>query len=99
MPKLTFIGRVSDGLILCETYEDLQRENFELKNLAKNILKKLARAADCGALDTELNHTFYYKILDGICYLTCVESKYPKKLAMAFIEEIIAGFQEEIKKE
>ena len=57
MPKLTFIGRVSDGLILCETYEDLQRENFELKNLAKNILKKLARAADCGALDTELNHT------------------------------------------
>jgi vesicle transport protein SEC22 len=98
MPKLTFIGRVSDGTILCETYEDLQRENYDLKNLAKSILKKLARAPDSCVLETELNHTFYYKILDGVCYLTCTEAKYPKKLAMAFLEEIITGFQEEMKK-
>jgi vesicle transport protein SEC22 len=30
--------------------------------------------------------------------LTCSEAKYPKKLAMAFLEEIITGFQEEMKK-
>ncbi|OMJ83287.1 hypothetical protein SteCoe_15811 [Stentor coeruleus] len=98
MPKLTFIGRVSDGMVLCETYEDLQKENFELKTLAKNTLKKLARAPDACVLETQLNHTFYYKIVDGICYLTCSEAKYPKKLAMAFLEEIITGFQEEMKK-
>lgn len=98
MPKLTFIGRVSDGMILCETYEDLQRENYELKNLAKNILKKVSRSSDSSIVDTGLNHTYYYKTVDGICYLTCTESKYPRKLAMAFLEEIISEFQQELKK-
>lgn len=98
MPKLTFIGRVSDGMILCETYEDLQRENYELKNLAKNILKKVSKAADSSIVDTGLSHTFYYKTLDGICYLTCTESKYPRKLAMAFLDELISEFQQELKK-
>lgn len=98
MPKLTFIGRVSDGMILCETYEDLQRENYELKNLAKNILKKVSKAADSSIVDTGLAHTFYYKVVDGICYLTCTESKYPRKLAMAFLDELISEFQQELKK-
>lgn len=98
MPKLTFIGRVSDGMMLCETYEDLQQENHELKTLAKNTMRKLARAPDACVLETDLHHTFYYKIIDGVCYLTCAEAKYPKKLAMAFLEELIAGFQEEMKK-
>ena len=98
MPKLTFIGRVSDGLMLCETYEDLQRENFELKTLAKKIMKKLNRAPEACVLETELKHNFYYKISDGVCFLTCAESKYPKKLALAFLDEVISGFLEELKK-
>ena len=98
MPKLTFIGRVSDGMLLCETYEDLYKESFELKNLAKNVLKKLSRAPDTCILDTQLNHTFYYKIVDGVAFLTCTESKFPKKLALYFLDEIIAAFQEELKK-
>lgn len=98
MPKLTFIGRVSDGLILCETYEDLYKESIELKTLAKNVLKKLIRAPDTCIIDTQLGHTFYYKIVDGVCFLTCTESKFQKKLALAFLDEIIGAFQEELKK-
>lgn len=99
MPKLTFIGRVSDGMMLCETYEDMQRESFDLKALAKKVMKKLNRAPDACILETHLNHTFYYKIVDGVCFLTCAELKYPRKLALAFLDEIIAGFQEELKKQ
>lgn len=98
MPKLTFIGRVSDGMMLCETYEDLHKINFDLRNLAKKVMKKLQKAPEVSALETQLNHTFYYKISDGICYLTCVESSYHRKLALAFLDEIMNGFQEELKK-
>lgn len=96
MPKLTFIGRECDGLMLCETYED--KETVELKVLAKQVLKKLQRERDIGALDTKLGHTFYYKIVDGVVFLTCAESGYSKKLAFAFLDEVIGGFQEELKK-
>jgi vesicle transport protein SEC22 len=85
-------------MILCETYEDLLKENYELKNLAKNILKKVSRSADSSIVDTSFSHTYYYKTLDGICYLTCTESKYPRKLALSFLDEIIAEFQQELKK-
>lgn len=96
MPKLTFIGRECDGLMLCETYED--RDTLDLKQLAKQVLKKLQRERDIGALETKLGHTFYYKTVDGVVFLTCAESSYSKKLAFAFLDEIIAGFQEELKK-
>lgn len=98
MPKLTFIGRISDGLMLCETYNDMQRDTYELKTLAKKVMRQLKRAPEMCALETKLKHTFYYKIVDGVCFLTCCEANYPKKLSMAFLDEIINGFQEELKK-
>ena len=98
MSKHTYIGRASDGLILCEAHEGLQLENYDLISLAKSTLKTLSRSPEACVLETDLNHTIYYKTFDGICYLVCTEVKYPKKLALAFLDELISGFQDEIKK-
>ena len=45
-----------------------------------------------------MDHTIYYKIHDGVCFVTCTEASYQKKMAFSFIDEIITGFQEELKK-
>ena len=44
MPKLVFIGRVSDGMMLCETYDQLGRESFDLKNTTKQVLRNISKA-------------------------------------------------------
>jgi vesicle transport protein SEC22 len=98
MPKLTFIGRVSDGMMLCTTYEEKSEEVNTLTSLAKQIMRKLNKQPPIGILDSQSNHTFFYKIEEGIGFLTCAESSFPKAQAFAFLDAIIAEFQEELKK-
>ena len=98
MPKLIFIARASDGMMLCELYEDLQRENFELRVYAKKIIKKIGRGPELCILETSFNSNFYYKISDGIIFLTCINSNYSQKHAFQFLDDIIAGFLQEVKK-
>lgn len=94
MPKITFIGRVSDGLMLCETYNDMHKDTFELKTLAKKVIRQLQSAPEVCVLETKLKHVLYYKIYEGVCFLTCAETNYPRNLAFGFLDEIINGFQE-----
>jgi len=98
MPKLTFIGRVSDGMMLCATYEDKSEEVNTLTILAKQIMRKLNKQAATGILDTQSKHAFFYKVDEGVAFLTCADSNFPKAQAFAFLEAIIAEFQEELKK-
>lgn len=98
MPKLTFIGRVSDGMMLCATYEEKSEEVNTLTMLAKQIMRKLNKQAAAGVLDTQSRHAFFYKVEDGIAFLTCAEANFPKAQAFGFLDAIIAEFQEELKK-
>ncbi|CEL99858.1 unnamed protein product [Vitrella brassicaformis CCMP3155] len=100
MPRLTFIARATDGLILVETWDDINNNKSlqTFKQQAKQLLKKLDQAPPRCSVDSS-THTFHYLCDSGICYMTLCEKSYPKKLAFSFLEEIHRAFQEELKRE
>eukprot|EP00916_Digyalum_oweni_P021976 GHVL01036421.1.p1 GENE.GHVL01036421.1~~GHVL01036421.1.p1 ORF type:complete len:232 (-),score=31.22 GHVL01036421.1:227-922(-) len=98
MGELTYIGRVADGLILVETWDNLSSDMTEYKSQAKQILRKLDRGpTKCSIDSTQV--VFHYRIDNGVAYLTICHKNYPKKLAFAFLEELQQLFEEELKRE
>ncbi|PHJ23974.1 synaptobrevin family protein [Cystoisospora suis] len=102
MGEVTFVSRSSDGLLLCETWDDIgtNPQVHALKHQAKQILKRLGHAGgstsnskcsiDAGPFK------YHYIMEDGVTFLTVCGSSYPKKLAFSFLEDIRAAFQEEL---
>eukprot|EP00656_Telonema_subtile_P014268 TRINITY_DN1728_c0_g1_i1.p1 TRINITY_DN1728_c0_g1~~TRINITY_DN1728_c0_g1_i1.p1 ORF type:complete len:202 (-),score=54.26 TRINITY_DN1728_c0_g1_i1:165-770(-) len=64
------------------------------KRQAKSILRMLTKHSpqemriDAGA------HYFLYAVLDGCCYLTLCEARYPKKLAIAYLHDLAKEFNQ-----
>eukprot|EP00921_Rhytidocystis_pertsovi_P003064 GHVQ01005100.1.p1 GENE.GHVQ01005100.1~~GHVQ01005100.1.p1 ORF type:complete len:227 (+),score=26.01 GHVQ01005100.1:324-1004(+) len=100
MCDLTFIGRATDGLILCETWDDLTTNPsfISYKQQAKDIIKCLDPALPRCSVDSQ-GYTFHYMVDLGVCYMTLCERSYPKKLAFTFLDEIQRLFVEELKRE
>eukprot|EP00386_Alphamonas_edax_P014370 GDKI01044179.1.p1 GENE.GDKI01044179.1~~GDKI01044179.1.p1 ORF type:complete len:225 (-),score=68.89 GDKI01044179.1:25-699(-) len=99
MCEITFISRSTDGLILVETWDDINNKGLQhYKTQAKQILKRLDRAPPKCSIDSG-NFTFHYTVEDGVCYMTLADKNYPKKLAFAYLDEISKAFIEDLKRE
>ncbi|KAK6587849.1 synaptobrevin family [Cryptosporidium xiaoi] len=102
MCDITFIARSSDGLILTETWDDLNsnRSLQSYKHQAKQILKSVGNDVGVERCSVDSgNYVFHYVIDGGIIYMTLSGKSYPKKLAFSFLEEIKRLFVEDLKRE
>merc|ERR1719345_685287 len=88
-----------DGLILVETWDDVNNITATMKSQAKQLLKKLKDGPARCSIDGAGEFVFHYTIEDGVCYMGLWDKNYPKKLAFAFLEDIHKTFQEELKRE
>merc|ERR1711865_145542 len=95
MTKLTIIARVPDSLVLAQSTDDGSTGDIEAeKRQAKSILRMLTASSpqemriDAGA------HYFLYTILDSVCYMTLCESRYPKKLALSYLQDLAKEFSQ-----
>mmetsp|Transcript_23911 Transcript_23911/g.53974 ORF Transcript_23911/g.53974 Transcript_23911/m.53974 type:complete len:238 (+) Transcript_23911:164-877(+) len=98
MPLLTFVARVTDGMLLVASMElnhttGAGDETMDLyKSQAKQIFKKLnPRSVSKCSLESGA-YTFHYLIEHGICYLTLCDKGFPKRLAFLYLEEIHQEF-------
>jgi len=99
MAHVTFIARSMDGLILVETWDDVNNITATMKSQAKQLLKKLKDGPARCSIDGAGEFVFHYMIEDGVCYMGLWDKNYPKKLSFAFLEDVHKSFQEELKRE
>ena len=90
--KTTFLARASDGLILCESYDNMSDSRTEtLKQNARELLKKLSKGSYVNSNEVVkstvdvTDHNFHYLIQDGVIYLLLAETKYPQKLGFLYL--------------
>eukprot|EP01069_Polyplicarium_translucidae_P002088 Polyplicarium_translucidae@DN1913_c0_g1_i1.p1 len=98
---LTYVARLSDGLILCETWDDaeLPQELQPIKSQAKLVMRKFpnAQASKC-SIDAG-KYVFHARIDEGIIFMTICPSAFPARLAFLFLDEVHRAFEEELKRE
>eukprot|EP00501_MAST-03F_sp_TOSAG23-6_P001289 GSMAST32.ASY1.ANO1.1337.1 assembled CDS len=101
MPALTFIARVTDGLLLVASTEHAGQGNDleALKKQAKVVLKQLSTMSPQRMSIETGSYYFHYSIADGICTLTMTERHYPKQLAFSYLHELHQKFMSELKRE
>jgi len=94
----TIIARHADGLFLAENLEGSDDRVAIAKRKIKQLLKVSIpyeedhlRKANVDNLD------LFYKMHDGVIYMALCEKNYPIKLANSFLEELHAGFQQEVR--
>jgi len=101
MPLLTFVARVTDGLLLVTselynpmTHSESQEALDVYKAQARQIFKKLnPRSVSKCSIDSGA-YTFHYVIEHDVCYLTLCDKGYPKRLAFLYLDEIHNEFVE-----
>mmetsp|Transcript_5155 Transcript_5155/g.14540 ORF Transcript_5155/g.14540 Transcript_5155/m.14540 type:complete len:226 (+) Transcript_5155:102-779(+) len=99
MAHVTFIARSLDGLILVETWDDANKISPQLKNQAKQVLRKLHNSPPRCSIEGAGEYVFHYMMENGICYMAVFDRGYPKNLAFAFLRDVHNLFQEELKRE
>ena len=82
--KTPFIARASDGLILCESYDQTTDNVTEkLKHSGRDLLRKISSQSYANVSDKiqstvdASDHKFHYQIENGVIYLNLAESTYP----------------------
>uniref|UniRef100_H3GVF5 Longin domain-containing protein n=1 Tax=Phytophthora ramorum TaxID=164328 RepID=H3GVF5_PHYRM len=105
MPIITFVARVSDGMLLVASMESIGDANGNLdtyKQQAKQIMKRLDQRSPTKCSIESGAYTFQwhsYLIQEGVCYLTLADRGFPKRLAFLYLEEVHAGFVEELERD
>ncbi|KAI9982958.1 hypothetical protein PInf_006809 [Phytophthora infestans] len=102
MPIITFVARVSDGMLLVASMESIGDANGNLdtyKQQAKQIMKRLDQRAPTKCSIESGAYTFHYLIQEGVCYLTLADRGFPKRLAFLYLVEVHAGFVEELERD
>ncbi|ETO82043.1 hypothetical protein F444_03745 [Phytophthora nicotianae P1976] len=102
MPIITFVARVSDGMLLVASMESIGDANGNLdtyKQQAKQIMKRLDQRSPTKCSIESGAYTFHYLIQEGVCYLTLADRGFPKRLAFLYLEEVHAGFVEELERD
>mmetsp|Transcript_13754 Transcript_13754/g.35104 ORF Transcript_13754/g.35104 Transcript_13754/m.35104 type:complete len:230 (+) Transcript_13754:157-846(+) len=107
MPKITLIGRLSDGLPLAASMADdkdaYAGELGTYERQAKKIIRSLSQDPDAQhqqhnttsehvTLDAGDYFSFHYVIDRGVIFLTLTEKAYPKRLAHDYLEELRMEF-------
>eukprot|EP01017_Pseudomicrothorax_dubius_P031387 TRINITY_DN4000_c0_g1_i1.p2 TRINITY_DN4000_c0_g1~~TRINITY_DN4000_c0_g1_i1.p2 ORF type:complete len:256 (+),score=61.87 TRINITY_DN4000_c0_g1_i1:965-1732(+) len=96
----TFLARASDGLLLCENYFE---NNLAVTDSRRKILSLLKggqirdEAPEVKVLEINNVHHLCYKVVEGVIYLVLSDSKYPVKLANAYLDDVQSAFTEELK--
>ncbi|KAK1937732.1 Vesicle-trafficking protein SEC22b [Phytophthora citrophthora] len=102
MPIITFVARVSDGMLLVASMESIGDANGNLdtyKQQAKQIMKRLDQRSPTKCSIESGAYTFHYLIQEGVCYLTLADRGFPKRLAFLYLEEVHGGFVEELERD
>lgn len=100
MPIFTYVARVTDGMPLVASMQQHGDEHMtKYKQQARKIFKRLSSLA---SLPTEMSiesneFVFHYIIADGVCFLMLVRAAYPARVAFAFLREIQAGFERDLR--
>mmetsp|Transcript_6813 Transcript_6813/g.17026 ORF Transcript_6813/g.17026 Transcript_6813/m.17026 type:complete len:223 (-) Transcript_6813:337-1005(-) len=97
-PLLTQIARLSDGLPLVAlmtpgpslpvTPQDQQQ--------AKQLVRKITSSQTKMSIDANDGKTFCYMTRESLCFLVMTESKYPKRLAFLYLDEICDLFLQQL---
>jgi vesicle transport protein SEC22 len=88
-PLLTQVARASDGMPLVATQTPapgIPVSNKEQQE-AKEILRKITAGTNKMSIVSG-DKIFYYMARDSLCFLTMTESRYPKRLAFLYLDEI-----------
>jgi hypothetical protein len=100
-PLLTQVARISDGLPLVASQTpapDIPLTNVHQQE-AKDILRKITTGIPSKMSITSGDMTFYYMTRDSLCFLTMAESRYPKRLAFLYLDEVSDMVLSELAKE
>lgn len=100
-PLLTQVARISDGLPLVASQTptpDIPVTNQHQKE-AKDIFRKITTGTPTKMSITSGDMVFYYMTRDSLCFLTMAESRYPKRLAFLYLDEICDMILSELVKE
>ena len=95
---LTIISRASDGLVLSEGWDmaDTQGSMASHKSEAKKILSRLSHGPNRCSVDAS-DVTFHYQIESGVTILTLTPRSFPKRIAFAFLDDLMRAFMEQVK--
>jgi len=88
----TLIARVDDGFPLAASTDNARANLEDQKQQAKRIVKLMTSSSPSEMSISSGRHYFMYIIKQGVCFLTLCENQYPKKLAVAFLNEIATEF-------
>lgn len=99
--EITWVARLTDGLIFCESWGTNPSMN-EFKAQARQLLKRFGRGYNTQlkcTIDSTGTMAFHYVIDNGVVFMTLCQKSYNKKLAFIFLEELARDFHEELKLE
>ncbi|KAF2485813.1 Longin-like domain-containing protein [Neohortaea acidophila] len=83
-----------DGLFLVASMDDQNQADVqEMKQQARQILKKLTRTSEPRASLEGKKHTMHYLLNDQLCFIAITERAYPKKLAQTYLADICREFE------
>lgn len=88
-PLLTQVARLSDGLPLVAIRTPapgIPVTNRDQKE-AKDLLRKITAGANKMSIESG-DKTFYYMTRESLCFLAMTESKYPKRTAFLYLDEV-----------
>ena len=89
-PLLTQVARISDGmpLVASQTPTPGIQVTSQHQKEAKDILRKITSGTPTKMSIVSGDMIFYYMTRDSLCFLTMAESRYPKRLAFLYLDEI-----------
>ncbi|CAH0482131.1 unnamed protein product [Peronospora belbahrii] len=100
MPILTFVARISDGMLLVASMDSIGDGNLDTyKQQAKQIMKKLDQRSPTKCSIESGAYTFHYLIQEEVCYLTLADRGFPKRLVFLYLDELHTGFIQELARE
>jgi vesicle transport protein SEC22 len=91
MVLVTYIARLSDGLMLVSSYTPSQ-EMERYVNYGRRLVQQLSYDSPALCTVDADPFTFHYRIAQGIVYLALTPKAYPKKLAFVFLDEVLHAF-------
>ena len=97
-PLLTQIARVSDGLplVAIQTPGPGMPVTPQDQQEAKQLVRKITSGAQKMSIDAGNNKVFCYMTRDSLCFLVMTESRYPKRLAFLYLDEIYDLFLQQL---
>lgn len=98
MAHFVIIARLPDGLILAETHGHAHGPPVQGRREASELLKRLAGLSPRCSVAFG-SSVFHITQGDGVCFLAAFDVGYPRNYAFAFLEDVQAVFQEELKRE